>query len=216
MYIDYKNMFSADCQDEIANRHAGNTFYGPAKVYAITQCESNTVQLNNLVMPREKGAALVVSLDCVIMFIAAICFIRLRWYERVSVSDMKKGKLRIEDFAVYIPKIPVKKEDYNNSPELLQAIVATHLEEVTRNELQQIPELVEFQENQTLVSSVHFGLKSHILMKHIIQIYQVCEKIADLKKKIQVDKVNSRKYEAKIWKHYKSITKYHDNYYTEK
>ena len=78
------------------------------------------------------------------MLIMAICFIRLRWYEKVSVSDMKKGKLKIEDFSVYLPTIPIVKEDYNNSPELLQAIVATHFEDVMRNELQQIKEVEEF------------------------------------------------------------------------
>lgn len=95
-------------------------------------------------MTREEGAVLVVCLDCLIMLIMAICFIRMRWYERVSVSDMKKGKLKIEDFSVYLPSIPVAKEDYNNSPELLQAIIASHFEEVMRNELQQIPEVEEF------------------------------------------------------------------------
>ena len=33
-------------------------------------------------------------------------------------------------------------------------------------------------------------------MKHIVEIYEICKKIADLKKKIQVDKMNSRIYEA--------------------
>ena len=88
-------MFSADCQEEIANRLAGNTLYGPAKVYAIVQCESDIIKVNNLVMNRDQGAILVVSLDCLIMFISTICFIRLRWYEKVSISDMKKGKLQM-------------------------------------------------------------------------------------------------------------------------
>lgn len=70
------------------------------------------------------------------MVIVAISMIRLRWYERVSVSDIKKGKLRIEDFSVYIPNIPISKDDYNNSPELLKAMIATHFEDIMANELQ--------------------------------------------------------------------------------
>jgi len=87
-------------------------------------------------MTREEGSYLVVGLDCFIMFIIAISIIRLRWYENVSVSDMKKGKLRIEDFSVYIPNIPITKEDYNNSPELLKAMIAVHFEDIMANELQ--------------------------------------------------------------------------------
>jgi len=129
-------MFSPDCQDEIQRRHNGNTFYGPSKVYAIAQCEIQTVSLLGTLMTREEGSYLVVGLDCFIMFIIAISIIRLRWYENVSVSDMKKGKLRIEDFSVYIPNIPITKEDYNNSPELLKAMIAVHFEDIMANELQ--------------------------------------------------------------------------------
>jgi hypothetical protein len=70
------------------------------------------------------------------MLILAISIIRLRWYEQVSVADMKKGKLRIEDFSVYIPSIPVSKKDYSESPELLKAMIATHFEDIMANELQ--------------------------------------------------------------------------------
>lgn len=69
------------------------------------------------------------------MLIVAIFMIRLKWYELVAVSDMKHGRLRIEDFSLYLPDIPISKEDYNNSPELLQAMIATHFEEIVRGEL---------------------------------------------------------------------------------
>jgi len=34
---------------------------------------------------------------------------------------MKNGKLRIEDFSVYLPHIPVPKEEYHNNPDILAA-----------------------------------------------------------------------------------------------
>lgn len=55
------------------------------------------------------------------MYAIAIAILRLRWYEKASVLDMKKGKLLLQDFTVIIPSIPVDKEDYNNSPDLLKA-----------------------------------------------------------------------------------------------
>ena len=52
MFIDYKKMFSQDCQDEIQRRHNGIRNYGPSKVYAIAQCEIETVSFMGNVMTR--------------------------------------------------------------------------------------------------------------------------------------------------------------------
>jgi hypothetical protein len=52
MLIDYKKMFSQDCQDEIQRRHNGIRNYGPSKVYAIAQCEIETVSFMGNVMTR--------------------------------------------------------------------------------------------------------------------------------------------------------------------
>jgi hypothetical protein len=49
---------------------------------------------------------------------------------------MKKEKLAIEDFAVVLPHIPLKPVEYGNNPDLLTAMLATHLEKVTQHELQ--------------------------------------------------------------------------------
>ena len=38
-------------------------------------------------------------------------------------------------------------------------------------------------------------------MSHLVKIFDECEKIADLKKKIQVDPSRTREYEAQVWKH---------------
>lgn len=56
---------------------------------------------------------------------------------------MKNKKLKIEDFSVYLPSIPVNKSQYDNSPDLLAAQLAVHLEDIIGHELQVIPELRE-------------------------------------------------------------------------
>ena len=53
-------------------------------------------------------------------------------------------------------------------------------------------------------------------MRHLVEMWKHCEKIADLKKKIQVDPTNTRLYEADIWKHYTTVTELNDHYYAEK
>jgi len=53
-------------------------------------------------------------------------------------------------------------------------------------------------------------------MSHLVDMYSECEKIADLKKKIQVDPKRTRDYEAVQWKHYTRITELNDDYYNEK
>ena len=46
--------------------------------------------------------------------------------------------------------------------------------------------------------------------------FKECEKIADLRKKIQVDPQHTREYEAIQWMHYTRITELNDEYYEEK
>ncbi len=74
-------------------------------------------------------------MDGITIIFIAVCIIRLRWYEYAAVEDMKHGKLIIEDFAVTIPYIPIKPEDYQNNPNLLTAILTVHLEEIIGHEL---------------------------------------------------------------------------------
>ena len=46
------------------------------------------------------------------------------------MSDMKRGKSAIEDFSVHVPSIPIDKEEYENNPDLLAAILAVHFEKI--------------------------------------------------------------------------------------
>lgn len=136
-------------------------FYGPPKAYAIAACENDLVSLGNGInLSREDASVIIVCLDWFIMFVLAICIIRLKWYENVSVVDMKNGKLKVEDFSVFLPNIPILKENYSNNPDLLTAQLAIHLEEIVGHELQVIQELKDIQENQGKVVSIHYGLAS--------------------------------------------------------
>jgi len=64
---------------------------------------------------------MIVILDFLVMLVMTIGIIRLRWYETLTIQDMKNKKLRIEDFSVYLPSIPVDKSKYDNNPDLLTA-----------------------------------------------------------------------------------------------
>ena len=48
---------------------------------------------------------------------------------------MKDKKLRIEDFSIFLPNIPIDKALYDNNPDLLTAQLAVHLEDVIGHEL---------------------------------------------------------------------------------
>jgi len=86
-------------------------------------------------MSREEASYQIVALDASIIFIIVVAIFRLRRYEQISVADLKKGKCKIEDFAVYVPNIPISEKDYNKSPELLKAMIATHFEDICNNEV---------------------------------------------------------------------------------
>ena len=89
-------------------------------------------------LTREQASVLIVSLDLAIILIFAISIFRLRHFEKLTVNDIKHGSLWIDDFSVYISGIPVDSDDYQNNPELLKAMIATHLENILQNELQVI------------------------------------------------------------------------------
>lgn len=53
-------------------------------------------------------------------------------------------------------------------------------------------------------------------MRHLVNIFSECEKIANLKKKILVDPKNTKSYEVEMWKHYTNVTNYNEKYVEEK
>ena len=127
----------------------------------MASCQNDAVSLGNgIELTRENASIMIVCLDWFIMFVLTICVIRLQWYEEISVIDMKNSKLKVEDFSVFLPEIPIERKNYNNNPDLLTAQLAIHLEEIVEHELQVIPELKDIQENPGKVVSIHYGLSS--------------------------------------------------------
>jgi hypothetical protein len=53
-------------------------------------------------------------------------------------------------------------------------------------------------------------------MAYLVDIFADCHKIADLKKKIQVDPAGTREYENEIWRIYTHISEMNDAYYIDK
>jgi hypothetical protein len=147
MELIYADVFSEECIDEIVSRNAGNVDYGPAKVYAIAQCSQEAITLMgaDTTYTVDYVSMMVVVLDVLMMWFISIMIIRLRWYEKLSVQDMKQGKTSIEDFSISIPEMPIDRAEYHNNPDLLTAMLATHFEEIAANELQCIPELEDIQ-----------------------------------------------------------------------
>ena len=152
-----------------------------------------------------------------IQFLFLVAVFRLRYYEDLTVQDLKKGSFSIDDFTIYIPRIDLPEKDYRNNPELLTAMVVTHLEDIIRNEVQVIEELEdEMQGKEGQIMSVHFGLSSQHIMKHLVNIYEDTQRIVELKSKIKNNPSEAAAYEREIWLLYTKITDEKDNYYREK
>lgn len=163
MYLQYDQVFSSDCRYEIDRRLRGYSNYGPSKVYAIAQCESDTIKVGqiNYAFPWKYVSIGIVCFDCIIVFMFTVCIMKLRFREEDTVQDMKQEKVRLEDFSVDIPNIPISQEDYDNNPDLLTAMLACHLEEIVGHELQQIPELTTIQKYENHVLEVNYGYTNH-------------------------------------------------------
>ena len=77
---------------------------------------------------------MIVVLDVAIFIIFTWAVIRLKWYEKLVILDIRDGKMKIEDFSVLINDIPIPSLDYKNDPELLKAMIVTHLEDIIAQE----------------------------------------------------------------------------------
>ena len=82
-----------------------------------------------------------VGIDILIALLFTLAIFRLKYYEYLSDFDMKHGQRRIEDFTVQMNSIPIKSQLYNNDPDLLNAILFTHFEDVIAGEQQVFDEL---------------------------------------------------------------------------
>jgi hypothetical protein len=83
---------------------------------------------------RGDASIYIVSMDLVISLIFTIAIVRLRYYEKLTINHIREGKSKIEDFTIFIKGIPIKIDEYDNNPELLIAMIATHLEEIIKQE----------------------------------------------------------------------------------
>lgn len=128
--------------------------------------------------------------------------------------------MRIEDFSLLLDEIPIAKEEYNNNPDLLAAMMVAHIEDVCQGEAQAIEEMEDdelySQETCSQVASIHFGLTSQNCMRHLVAIYDLVKQIAVAKKRMQNDPLGSRKYEKEIWILYQRVTDHKDAYYFDK
>ena len=88
-------------------------------------------------------------MDLIIVFLFVIAVYRLKFYQDLTVIDFKRGSLRVDDFSVYLPEIPLPPSDYNNNIDLLRAMIVTHLEDIVANEPQVIEEMEDDEDFQS-------------------------------------------------------------------
>ena len=131
----------------------------------------------NWAISKDRAAKIVVWIDLSIMLVFVLAIFRLKFYEQLSVADLRNGQMRIEDFSLLIDEIPIANEDYNNNPDLLAAMIVGHIEDVCQGEAQVIEEMEDdelySQETSNQVASIHFGLTSQNCMKHLVAIYDL-------------------------------------------
>ena len=98
----------------------GDTLSGPPKVYALARCEypTYTVFPNypaiQFEMKRELANYLVVYLDLIILVSLFAGIAILRHFEGIHTKDEKASALKIDDYTVYIPNIPIAPDTYNS------------------------------------------------------------------------------------------------------
>jgi hypothetical protein len=96
-------------------------------------------------MPREKASVLVVGLDLLILGLFCLAIARLRYYEELFERDRQMKYPSIQDFSIYLEKIPIKPEEYHKDRELLTAMLSVSLEGILVNKFMKENGLTQFE-----------------------------------------------------------------------
>lgn len=101
-------IFDPPCLKELQQRWNGNTTLGPAKLFMQHLCTIEDLKITPTVSISRKWASIIISLaDALIMLIFTWAIIKLKLYEKLTIHDLRGGKMRIEDFSVCIENIPI-------------------------------------------------------------------------------------------------------------
>jgi hypothetical protein len=142
MFLNFTAIFDDQCQKELKDRLTGNTFYGPPKVLALTQCVQEDFKVGKSgVLSKDAASRVVVWIDVSIVLIFVLAIFRLKFYEELSLADLRHGQMRIEDFSLLIQDIPIDEKDYQNNPDLLAAMMVGHIEDICAGEAQALEEM---------------------------------------------------------------------------
>ena len=72
--------------------------------------------------------------------------------------------MKIEDFSLLISEIPISEKDYEHNPDLLAAMLVSHIEDICAGEAQAIEAMEDDekynQETSHQITAIHFGLNS--------------------------------------------------------
>ena len=86
-------------------------------------------------MRRHEVSIFVVLVDLLICFLFILAVYRVKYLETRTDKDLRSKQLRVDDFTVHLKDIPVDPSDYDNNPELLTAMLVTHLEDICKTEI---------------------------------------------------------------------------------
>jgi hypothetical protein len=82
MFLNFTAIFDEKCLKEMKERLAGNTFYGPPQVLALTQCVQEELKVTGKwIISKDKAAKIVVGIDLSIILVFVLAIFRLKFYE---------------------------------------------------------------------------------------------------------------------------------------
>jgi len=146
LFLNLEKVMDKDCQYEMRRRINGFQYYGPPKLFFLSKCSQQTIKVGDFwEIGWERASKVVVWIDILTVFVFVLASFRLKYYQDLVTRDFKDDKFTIDDFSILIKSIPVSPEEYDNCPELLTAMMATHLEDILRNEMQSILQMQDMQ-----------------------------------------------------------------------
>jgi hypothetical protein len=131
MFLNFTAIFDEDCNKELSSRLDGKNDYGQPTVHGISMCKQEQIVVtNSWSLSRDRASLIVVWIDVSIILIFVLAIYRLKFYEELTNVDLRNGQMKVEDFSLMFDGIPINEEDYNSNPELLTAMMATHIEDI--------------------------------------------------------------------------------------
>ena len=119
MDVEIDKFFTPECQSKIMLRLAEKSIKKPS-IYTSATCEAKTLKIfpdyprQSFSIEWGNATDIIITCDLICLFVYYLSVRCLKSYENIHLIDRKEKLTKIEDYTVYVKKIPISEKLYNS------------------------------------------------------------------------------------------------------